>query len=51
MINLVFEEEVHQFIQVVLTFNSKGLGETGALLRHHSKKPTGRCRSSETLSP
>lgn len=27
MINSVFEEEVHQLIQVVLTFNSKGLGE------------------------
>lgn len=27
MINSVFEEEIHQFIQVVLTFNSKGLGE------------------------
>lgn len=27
MMNSVFEEEVHQFVQVVLTFNPKGLGE------------------------
>lgn len=25
MMSLVFEEEVHQFIQVILTFNSNGL--------------------------
>lgn len=27
MMSSVFEEEIHQFIQVILTFNSKGLGE------------------------
>lgn len=27
MVGLVFEEEVDQFVQVILTFDSKGLGK------------------------
>ena len=37
--SLVFEEEVHQFIQVILTFNSKGLGKKQNDLKLHIGSP------------
>jgi hypothetical protein len=42
---LVFKEEVHQFIQVILTFDSKGLGKKqDVCLDILSKRPQTGCR-------